>query len=509
MNIEKIIINNYRQIRDLEITFDPNKPCIIKGVMGTGKTNFLNAINWCLYGDEPYLSKDSKNLPLINLNTVGEIQEGEKREVSIQIWIKLEDERSLIFERKQDFIIVDGENHHPSSIESSKFKAKISKDDNDYIIVDSEDAESYVDRFVPKDVRKFFFFDGERLDRYFKEATGQKIRRSIYKISQTSLLGRIEENLKKIKKEYEQEAGKSDVNVEFTRNLLNDVENSLNESKKILEENESQAESASKKIKELSAKVKDFPAVDKLKKNMDDLKSENVQKKKLMNEKLIEKQNYLFEYSKMIFLYPSIVKAMDTIREEKQAGNYPPTFDKSLIEEVLKNRKCRICGSEFEEGSEAEKNVKRVLSKIDLSTEVANKLQLMENPLNDYLEDIKKFDKKMKSITKEIERYKLDVQKNEKEISEIKNNLNGFNQDKVRQWYSELERYEKLYKENTEAAGIKKQKIKELTEDYGKLDKQIDEEISRNQKIQQIKFKIHFIQKAISTVNSSKIKVMD
>ena len=70
MRIEKLILKNYRQFRDSKIIFPQRSEAdlhIIIGVMGTGKTNILNAINWCLYGDEPHLSKDSNQLPVLNL----------------------------------------------------------------------------------------------------------------------------------------------------------------------------------------------------------------------------------------------------------------------------------------------------------------------------------------------------------------------------------------------------------------------------------------------------------
>lgn len=62
MRIKKIILNNYRQFKNIEINFNKNSEndlYIIIGKNGTGKTNILNALNWCLYNDEPHLSMDS------------------------------------------------------------------------------------------------------------------------------------------------------------------------------------------------------------------------------------------------------------------------------------------------------------------------------------------------------------------------------------------------------------------------------------------------------------------
>ena len=72
MRIERVVLRNYRQFRQAQVTFRKRPDTdlhFVVGTNGTGKTNLLNAINWCLYGDEPHLAKDSEGLPLMNLKT--------------------------------------------------------------------------------------------------------------------------------------------------------------------------------------------------------------------------------------------------------------------------------------------------------------------------------------------------------------------------------------------------------------------------------------------------------
>ena len=101
LRIEKIILKNYRQFKDAEISFDKNSNNdlhIVIGRNGTGKTNILNAINWCLYGDEPHLSKDSQLLPILNLKTIEETNDIEDKDVVVEIWVSA-DKNYIIFKR--------------------------------------------------------------------------------------------------------------------------------------------------------------------------------------------------------------------------------------------------------------------------------------------------------------------------------------------------------------------------------------------------------------------------
>ena len=71
--ISSIEMTNYRQYKGtqkLQFTSDKSKNvAIIYGRNGSGKSNVLNAITWCLYGKEihkKYEEIDDDNMPLIN-----------------------------------------------------------------------------------------------------------------------------------------------------------------------------------------------------------------------------------------------------------------------------------------------------------------------------------------------------------------------------------------------------------------------------------------------------------
>ena len=106
MRIEKIVLRNYRQFRKAQVAFrsrpDTDLHFMI-GTNGTGKTNLLNAINWCLYDDEPHLSKDSHRLPLINLQTLDNTKTGKKREVAVEVWAETEQAAKIGFIRRAVF----------------------------------------------------------------------------------------------------------------------------------------------------------------------------------------------------------------------------------------------------------------------------------------------------------------------------------------------------------------------------------------------------------------------
>ncbi len=56
--IKRLEIKNYRQYEHLELDFDDDKNIYAFLARNhAGKTNIINAISWCLYGDEPFKDK--------------------------------------------------------------------------------------------------------------------------------------------------------------------------------------------------------------------------------------------------------------------------------------------------------------------------------------------------------------------------------------------------------------------------------------------------------------------
>ena len=173
MRIERINIKNYRQYRKLDIDFSSKKLHLIKGIMGTGKTNFLNAINWCFYKEEPYRKKESMRLPLLNLNSKDESEEGDILDISVEIWGKYKDS-TIVFKRIAQCQIINKDGKKDVSLyKNPEIQVKHNLGGGSFKILEGEPAQEFVQRIVPIEIRDFFFFDGERLDRYFKEATGQ------------------------------------------------------------------------------------------------------------------------------------------------------------------------------------------------------------------------------------------------------------------------------------------------------------------------------------------------
>lgn len=184
MIIESIYIKNYRQFVDEKIVFAKpdgiKKFTIIQGSHGSGKTNLLNAITWCIYGIEKHML--NKDLPIISISALEHLKDDEIAVVCVEIVIIDDCLNKFIFNRTLNLrkllngqiqTIPDSTYSYP---DGSKFKI-IKQDEDEMVIVTN--PISLINNLIPKSVEEYFFIAEDSLINYFKDKNGTKIHEDI------------------------------------------------------------------------------------------------------------------------------------------------------------------------------------------------------------------------------------------------------------------------------------------------------------------------------------------
>lgn len=170
MLLESIKLENFRQFRNESIDFaqgqDGKNVTIIIGENGTGKTTFAQAFFWCMYGETEFSDKNMLNKMVANDLTPGQ-------EASVRVELKLKHGSvayTLIREQsyKKDYSgKVKGDN--------TVFNIAIKGADGNTSYVPRSRCESEVKNILPKELSRYFFFDGERIEKMSKDiSTGKK-----------------------------------------------------------------------------------------------------------------------------------------------------------------------------------------------------------------------------------------------------------------------------------------------------------------------------------------------
>ncbi|MBL7060688.1 MAG: AAA family ATPase [Actinobacteria bacterium] len=506
MRISRVKIKNYRQLKDVDISFDKkskNDLYIIIGRNGTGKTNFLNAINWCLYGDEPNLSLNSHQLHILNINEQKNSKKDDTKTVFVNIWFEDEDNKYIV--RRNSYYKISGENKIPSDM-GDRLEVEIDfREENGNININTlegENAQSFIERLIPKNIREFYFFDGERLDRYFKEAISQNVRHSIFILSRINLLESLANKIEIINKDFRNRASKYSPKIDEYRKALEDFIERRKENDRKIEECENQINIAKEEINKCGNELMNYPDVDKLEEKRNELLKSKSSKNDQLAKKQKTKNDLLFEYSKILYGWDAIKNTINIIKEKRKKGEIPPKIETDLLEETIDKNICVVCKRILDE--ESRKKVLDLFNSMKLSSDAIKELVKHENPLLLFERRIKKFEDEVKDIVGDICQYEGDLEEIEKGLEEIKKELSGFDVEKIKGLISKRDYYEKINDESNQDLGVYKERKKEHKEKIKIYENLISEELSKQEKARGIKKIIDFIKKMSSAIDETK-----
>jgi len=516
MKIDFIKLENYRQYKDEKIEFpllENQNLMVIQGVNGAGKTNLLNAITWCLYGKEKHLEEKYEGFPLVNKITLNELEPGKKCNVGVLIQMKDEEGkkiiigRSLKFQKLKDGEMITARDPLSSSSDGATFRMiqQIKKD-----MVDVKDPEYVLNRLIPESIEEYFFFDGEKLNDYFRATSGEKIREAVFKISQLGLLENAIEHLENKKKDFVGRAGKLDSKAEEIREALNESEKLLKEYKKELNSLKERKEEAQKKEDEYSEKLRtsSIPNVRELEKERIEIEEELGKLEERIEELEKEKFDYLIKIAPSIFAYDPITKTKEMIGRGKEAGDIPPDYKKNFLEKLLREGEC-ICGTDISKENECRKNIEKLLRECDDISNISGELTEGYANLRSIIDDLKDFRKKQISYGKTIKELEEDRKRKSKRLKKISEKIRGIDIEKIKWWGYKLTECKEIKNNLVEQIAERKYYIEQEEKKIDKLNRLFDEELRKEERHKKLRKVLAFCNKSLDALKKIKNEIME
>ena len=169
MLLESIKLRNFRQFQDAYIDFasgeDGKNVTIIIGENGTGKTTFAQAFFWCMYGETEFSDK-----VILSKKVATALLPGRTATVSVELKL-MHGQVSYTLTREQTY-----KRENSGKLTSQNAVFDIAKKDTtgNTVYVKKSLCEAEVQNILPKELSRYFFFDGERIERMSKDITSDK-----------------------------------------------------------------------------------------------------------------------------------------------------------------------------------------------------------------------------------------------------------------------------------------------------------------------------------------------
>ncbi|WP_169303036.1 AAA family ATPase [Thalassotalea mangrovi] len=346
MKFRKIKLKHFRQFygeQCIEFSTNNNKNItLIHAENGTGKTAFLNAILWCFYEITTSNFKDPKAL----LNKIAKSENSNSYSVAIEF----EDDKNRIYETIRSF-----------DSNGQKFRV--------FEIIDGshtpiDNPNSFINSVIPKDMAKYFFFQGEGIGKMSGSKGGSVVKTAVREILGFTIAEKALEDIVSIKRTYQRSLSAADKS-----GLLSKLQNEIIALENAIERNTKQLEDYTKSIamyEEKLAQVEeklansDSAVIKQIHSQRKSTEAQLIREKSLLKTAQNEKRNLVTEYATTVFGFELSNLALDFIDESEYKGTVPAPYNEQLVTDILKASTC-ICGSDIKPGTEAFSRIQDML----------------------------------------------------------------------------------------------------------------------------------------------------
>ncbi len=442
---EEITIENFRRHRHANFKFvggKNNNLNIILANNGIGKSTLFDAFTWCFFDVEDHLKIDPKYLEesesLTNTKLFLELPEGEHITTRVIIFLRNNDkkykiERTINHYKENNKRITDDK----SILKVQEYGSEGTSGWSGPI----KAPENLLDQIIPKDLRQFFFFDGEQLREHFQGDTSSFLQEKIEEVSRIRYIKQCIKISEELDDLFNSKIAKLSGNV-----VLVDLAGKIEVLKKKEAEVIDVLDQLHKRFKKLSE--------EKEIKEKEIFLFGNIQEKELakkqyliIKEKLEQSEsNYKTTESKMnsfvlknfqnLSLKNEILNTQTIIDQAVTNKEAPPPITKDYIERLLNVHKECICGTPLKEGTEQRKIVTDLLD----CTEVARSIDFRrgQNFLDECSTSIKEYSETMLKLKATLNDLKDKVSNLRRDLLEEGNKIKNYDSNKVKEMKEEL-----------------------------------------------------------------------
>ncbi|WP_204105574.1 MULTISPECIES: AAA family ATPase [Spirulina sp. CCY15215] len=494
MKIISLKLCNFRQFYGktptIKLANGEQNTTVIHGNNGAGKTTLLNAFTWVLY--EKFTAAFASPDLLINTRAIQEANIGTSVECHVEIYFEHEDKHYQL--KRQCYACRD--QNEKIQYNQSKLFLRVGKEDGRWICP-SQQPEDVIGRILPESLHQYFFFDGERIDHFFRSDRKNNIAEDTKELLGVKVLDRSIDHLKVVKRKLQDEL-KAIGNSE-TKELLKEQKKLEQERDRLLEKQEEiikklalytdLKQRINQQLLKLSG-AKDLQKLkDKLEKQEKDIRK-NLGTTKEDLKRLISSNGYTILTPKINTHFKAIVK---NLREQ---GELPSGIKQRFVQNLLNQKRC-ICGTELLKQTPTYQEVSAWMNKAGMA-DVEEAAIRLEAGVGELEKQIPEFWQNVDRLQSQTDRDRRELARVENELDDLKQKLRTYPDDNIQDLQKRLDETEEMIRELTLEQGGNQQEGDRLEKEITVLEKQMSKQQLKEEKQTLAQRRISVTQDAIA-----------
>lgn len=352
MLLKSLKLKDFRQFGgDQYVSFstDPQRNVtIMMGENGAGKTSFAQAFRWCLYGDT-----DFQNKILLSRVVSEKMLPGDDRDVEVVLDL-IHNGTHYIITRRQKYK-KNGDGKIATAAGQNKFVIQFKGKDGNTEYVPELETELKMKEILPPDLSRYFFFDGERIEKMSKEIhngrsrdIGEAVKSLLGLNAFVAALGHLKTVSKRYNDNFNSGAGDEISKIANEITAISDSIDRINTRLSEIDNSEILAQEKCDDLKERIAKNQDSAQLAKdreaLKSKLDALETTKKDKIKLLLQDFNKNAPRYFPKKMM-------KDALQLLQDTDKLDKGIPDIHARTIDFLIKRGSC-ICGSKVEVGND-------------------------------------------------------------------------------------------------------------------------------------------------------------
>jgi DNA sulfur modification protein DndD len=503
--ITSIEITNFRQYRGthvIDLKHDAKKNVVIvQGKNGAGKSNLLNALTWCFYGIETHSTyEDNQKMPIINTTELLALKPNQKIQTEVNIYLQT-DEGSWTIKRT-----ITGGKYDSGDpyVEENSVLTVVRPEGGQDVTATGKDTEVFINNLLPKDLRSFFFMDGEKLREFFNKDTTDNIGKSIESVSQLDLMYKASDHLisyeKELRRGVKESTPKLDQingDIQFLQDRIDELKAETKKRKSDLDENNSEL-----------TEVKDFlkncgvEHIEQLERERQLLEKDLKILGERISSKTKERNRYLVKMAPFIYLKKPIEDSLSLVSKKIDKGELPPKIKETLVREIIEKGTC-ICGTDI--SGKAKQTLEIYCKKLGLS-ELGEISVVGKTKFKDILSDIEEFPEEMDHFYNEIHSYTEELGSKKRRMQQIEDEIKvGEDKTKIINYERRRDDLTRMVIKVEQYITMDDAEMKKAKSELVDKKDEYEKELGSTKKNERLKLKLKLVKDALATFADTEV----
>ncbi|WP_405999429.1 AAA family ATPase [Streptomyces sp. NBC_00829] len=437
MKLLKLTLDNFRafygrQVLDLGV--DEGKPAVlIFGNNGAGKTTLLNAFAWVLYGK--FSDDVEQQHRVIHDEKWSETRMGAP--VSASVELKFE-HAGLFFQARREVAAV--KNSEEQAAVSAALTLTEIKNGESKTVANGQDR---IEKILPEGLRRFFFFNGERMEKMFTgEENNGEVKQAIKTLMDLEPMERaISEHLPAAAKRLAKEISKGgDSRLQQLRDQQEDLEQQQADARKAALKISKDTASYEREILDLERSLRSHEVSKPLQNARKKLEWQIGQKSEQLKERYASKREILSKGGFLAFTSGVDQQVVDLAEAMRKRRELPAGIQRDFIEGLLQEGEC-MCGTPVPEGSLAYIELDKRRYNAGLA-DVEARWMYVSGQMLHLGDERQKLLENLRQAAIEIQSCQDEIKRLEEEKSDIARQLEGVNEQDVQRLEQKRKEYD-------------------------------------------------------------------